>query len=164
MTPPCAYASIPRMTKTTERRIRVEERALARNKARESAFMRKSYNIYRGQQMRLREVTGDAKATLPYTLELLRECMRDALNHPCFYCGGKLTIKTITADHGISIADGGSWTMMNLFFPCQPCNWRKGRWSAEEFQQMKAAAERILSPESLTDFWRRLTIGGKWHP
>lgn len=157
-------ASAPRMTKTAERRIRVEERALARSKARESAFLRKSYNIYRGQQMRLREVTGDAKAVLPYTLEDLRGAMRMHMPSGCYYCCGNLTPKNMTADHRRSISSGGTWDLLNIRFCCQQCNWRKGRWSAEEFQQMKAAAERILSPESLTDFWRRLTIGGKWHP
>jgi len=152
------------LTKSQLNKILVAERAKSNAKHKQSAFMNKTRNIYSGQQLRLREATGDEQALLPYSLEELRTAVAQALEKPCCYCPKKLTVKNITPDHATSLAEGGSWDLSNLAFCDQSCNWEKSILSAKEFRMLLKFLAKYLSPESATNVKRRLSIGGKWSP
>jgi len=134
--------------------------------------MRRSLSIYNGQKARLRDLWVDAgetactlPATIPYSLDDMRQEMRKALTGgKCCYCGLKLTLKRITADHKDSLASGGSWDLTNLCWCDQSCNWQKGRMSALEFRLLLKFCSKYLSPESAADVKKRLSLGGKWSP
>jgi 5-methylcytosine-specific restriction endonuclease McrA len=162
------------MTKAQLNKVLIEERAKSRSKQRQSAFMRRSLSIYNGQKKRLKDLCNDPfiapdkrpqSSTLPYSLDELRQKMQEALTlGKCDYCGGKLTLKKITPDHRISIAEKGSWDLDNLAMVCQQCNWQKSTLSEHEFCLLLKFLNRYLSSESRTNVRRRLVIGGKWSP
>jgi 5-methylcytosine-specific restriction endonuclease McrA len=153
------------MTKAAINKLLVEERAKMRTKQRNSRFMSRTLSIYKGQLMRLRELAHIPTRMLPYTLAEFRADVAAALKIGlCCYCSGKLTIKTLTPDHKLSLVAGGNWSLGNLDYCCQSCNWQKGRMSADEFKALLAFCAMSLSQDSATDLRRRLTIGGKWSP
>lgn len=150
------------LTKSELNTILVEERKRQAVKHSHSAFMSKTRGIYTGQQNRIKATLNNPAAELPFSLVQLREAAEEALRAPCRYCGGKLTVKKLAADHAKSISSGGSWGLENLIFCCTEDNLRKGKWSSKEYKIMLRCAEKYLCPASLTDFKRRLVIGGKW--
>jgi 5-methylcytosine-specific restriction endonuclease McrA len=153
------------MTKAQLNKVLIEERAKSRSKQQQSAFMRRSLSIYNGQKKRIADAYPDDVATLPYSLDELRQKMQEALTlGRCVYCSGKLTLKKITPDHRISIAEKGSWDLDNLAMVCQQCNWQKSTLSEHEFCLLLKFLNRYLSSESRTNVRRRLVIGGKWSP
>ncbi|MBW4617169.1 MAG: HNH endonuclease [Desmonostoc vinosum HA7617-LM4] len=44
----------------------------------------------------------------------------------CFWCGCTLSLETLTIDHYIPLAKGGSNKIKNLRLSCSPCNQRRG--------------------------------------
>ena len=162
------------MTKAQLNKVLIEERAKSRSKQQQSAFMRRSLSIYNGQKNRLKDLCNDPfiapdkrpqSSTLPYSLDELRQKMQEALTlGRCVYCSGKLTLKKITPDHRISIAEKGSWNLDNLAMVDQSCNWAKGRLSETEFRHLLKFCGKYLSKESATDLKKRLSIGGRWSP
>lgn len=174
------------LTKAQLSKILVEERKKSRTKHQQSAFMRRTLSIYKGQENRLAEAWIESNkrlqaiadeagrpvtlacllpSALPYTLSELRQGMSVALEGgKCCYCPCKLTLKRITADHKESLASGGSWNLANLAFCCQSCNWQKGRLSTLEFRRLLKFCDKYLSPESAADVKKRLSLGGKWTP
>lgn len=153
------------MTKAQLNQLLVAERQKAREKQKQSAFMRRTLSIYHGQKKRMEQAYPDGGVCLPYSLEELRQAMRAALDRgQCEYCRQPLKVRTITPDHRIAIVGGGNWQLSNLAFVCQPCNWQKGRLSSGEFLALLTFCERRLSPASATDLKRRLSIGGRWSP
>lgn len=48
-----------------------------------------------------------------------------ANNYHCHWCGKKLTAKTVTRDHRIPLAKGGSDSINNIVPSCHSCNARK---------------------------------------
>ena len=153
-----------KMTKAAINKLLVEERAKMRTKQKQSAFMRRTLNIYNGQMTRMREFFHLKLAELPYSIEEFRDAAGIALQEPCCYCGCKLTVKTITPDHATAVSAQGGWGLDNIKFCCQKCNWRKGILTAEEFTWLVRILRKGLSAASLEDVWRRLVIGGKWSP
>jgi 5-methylcytosine-specific restriction endonuclease McrA len=160
-----------KMTKKDINKLLIEERAKMRTKQKQSAFMRRTLNIYNGQTTRLRElspiaiVDGNVRSrSLPYTLDELRQVMEHELKGVCCYCKYKLTVKTITPDHAVAVSAQGGWGLDNINFCCQKCNWRKGILTADEFKWLVRILRKGLSAASLEDVWRRLVIGGKWSP
>jgi len=151
------------LNKSALKQIAVDARREQRSKQKNSAFLTRTRGIYTGQQNRLQKEPGGG-VELPYTLADLRGLCAASLEEPCAYCGGKLTVKNMCADHAESLASGGTWEISNLRIVDQSCNFQKGKWTEREFREMLAAARDILSEPSFVDFKRRLTIGGKWSP
>ena len=56
-------------------------------------------------------------------------------NDICYYCGCKLTEKTV--DHKIPVKSGGKTTEDNLVVCCENCNREKGQLNEEQFNQYK---------------------------
>jgi 5-methylcytosine-specific restriction endonuclease McrA len=153
-----------KMTKKDINKLLIEERAKMRTKQKQSAFMRRTLNIYNGQTTRMREFFHLKLAELPYSIEEFRDAVGIALQEPCCYCECKLTVKTITPDHATAVSTSGGWGLDNIKFCCQKCNWRKGILTADEFTWLVRILRKGLSAASLEDVWRRLVIGGKWAP
>lgn len=160
------------MTKAALGKVLTEERLKMRLKQRQSVFLRRTLSIYNGQKKRFFEYEGrsdpsdpDEKHELPYTLEQFREKAQAALKEGrCCYCHETLTLKKMTADHVLAIVAGGGWELDNLCFPCQSCNWQKGRMDGTEFRRLLGFCKKYLSAASAADVKRRLSIGGKWSP
>src|ERR1700688_2568246 len=55
----------------------------------------------------------------------------------CVYCGRKLTFATLTVDHRIHLAKGGTNWPANLVPACGPCNSTKSDMSAKEFLALR---------------------------
>ena len=150
-----------RMTKTAVRRIQVEQRKAMRAQFRRSAFMSKTRNIYASQVRR----AGELGLPVEYTVDGIRELVQAALEAgTCSYCEGRLTLSKLAADHAMPVSRGGQFTIGNLRVCCQSCNWRKGKLTANEFEQFSAFVASRFPPEVVSDIWRRLVVGGKWSP
>jgi 5-methylcytosine-specific restriction endonuclease McrA len=65
----------------------------------------------------------------------------------CWYCGNSLTIDTLTVDHVLPVAEGGSNDPQNLVPSCKSCNSKKKHKSMEEFRAIM----------SRTDGWVRFS-------
>lgn len=64
--------------------------------------------------------------------------------HRCAYCGQKLKLKEMQADHVEPIYNGGMDDMSNLVCACRSCNWYKGTFRLETFrQQIEAIPARL---------------------
>ncbi len=70
-----------------------------------------------------------ANGRIPRTTKLL-----SATGRRCWYCGLKLTKKTMTKDHVIPRVDGGRDALANLVACCKACNAAKGRMDLEEYR------------------------------
>ena len=151
------------LTKAELKKVLHEERTKTRTKLQRTKFMNKTRGIYTGQQNRLRKETENPKATLPYTLDELRELVRQALERgTCEYTGEKLRLTNLQLDHRTPIVAGGAWELSNLATVTQSVNWQKGNMTEREFLRLMRGAQKVLRPESFHDFKRRLSTGGKF--
>jgi hypothetical protein len=136
------YQMPPRpLTKTAERRIRVEERKLAREKQKQSAFLRKTLNIYNAMARRRKENPcapcdeGLLETGLPFSLEHFRNVVRVDMGYGgCAYCTVPLTVTNFAVDHYEPIARGGGFGLGNVRICCKSCNWQKGALTGREFR------------------------------
>jgi 5-methylcytosine-specific restriction endonuclease McrA len=71
----------------------------------------------------------------------LAAIITDALKKPCYYCGGKLDLKNLSADHRQPLSRGGDTTSENVAWCCKSCNTIKGDLSEAEFNSLKALIE-----------------------
>lgn len=62
----------------------------------------------------------------------------------CYYCGVKLTPRTISADHIRALSNGGYDKRKNVVAACRTCNKSKGSLSKEAFIA-KLASGRLLT-------------------
>jgi 5-methylcytosine-specific restriction endonuclease McrA len=153
-------------TKTATKALLVAERKAMREKQKQSAFMRKTLNIYNGMTRRSQEMC-DWKV-LPFTLESFRSWLHGELQsgRGCCYCGDRLTIAKLAIDHSYPVGrdDVGleGWYLENLRAVCRPCNWQKGILDIEQFKELLLWIDEHLNKPEATDLKRRLTIGGKW--
>jgi 5-methylcytosine-specific restriction endonuclease McrA len=143
------------VNKTQVKKLLVAERKSMREKAKNSAFMRKTLSVYNGMKKR-------AGCDLDFTLERFRETvwLIVGAGH-CAYCGCRLTVSNLAIDHATPIARGGTFHFQNLVAACKSCNWQKGILTAEEFTKLLVAVA-CFNKEAQADIKRRLTIGGKW--
>ncbi len=137
-------------------RIEVATRKQMRERQKDSAFMRKSLNIFNGQSTRC----ADSNIQLPYTIEEFRAWLKPFVGTLCS-CGRRLTLKALAVDHQVPVSRGGLWSLGNLAAMCRQCNWRKGKLLPSEYASL---VELLIgfSAESREDVFRRLTLGGKW--
>lgn len=68
-------------------------------------------------------------------LRSYREDARIRQASKCFYCGEKITAKTVTADHVQARATWGLDHRNNIVAACGRCNVAKGKLPLKEFQQ-----------------------------
>jgi 5-methylcytosine-specific restriction endonuclease McrA len=149
------------MTKTAVKRIQVEERKAMRAQFRRSAFMTKTRNIHSAQARRAAELG----LPVEYTVDALRGFVEAALvAGTCCYCSGRLTLSRLAVDHALPVSRNGQFTFANLRVCCQSCNWRKGKMTAEEFEQLSTFVTGRFPSDVVADIWRRLVVGGKWSP
>lgn len=174
------------INKTQINKLLVEERKKTRQKHKQSEFMRRTLNIYKGQEARLienaqiiddprhygkviingvlyEEIEKPKLKVVPkmmFTLEEFRAWLQPYINTKCD-CGKTLTIKALAIDHETPVSRGGGWGLDNLKAICKSCNYRKGKFLPDEFKKLVKFANEELSPESREDLWRRLTSGGK---
>jgi 5-methylcytosine-specific restriction endonuclease McrA len=145
------------VNKTQVKKLLVAERKAMRVKQRQSAWMRKTANIFAGMRKRAHEL----KQELPFTLKELRDFIA-VLPPDCIYCFKPTTASTWTLDHYVPIARGGEFGFSNIYMSCKSCNWQKGgTMTGAEFQDFLRGIE-LFAPEVQADIKRRLTIGGKW--
>lgn len=128
-----------------------------RERTKESAFLRKTLNIYNAQ---VRRAASLGVKEIPYTLEELREWLKPWVNKQC-RCGQKLTLKKLAVDHDVPVSRGGNWQLYNLRPMCSACNYRKGKLTGAEWVRLQDVLAEF-SDEGRADIYRRLTIGGKW--
>jgi 5-methylcytosine-specific restriction endonuclease McrA len=146
------------VNKTQVKKLLVAERKSMREKQKQSAFLRKTNNIYRAMKKR----AADAKQTLDFTLEELRKWTGGILGAKCFYCSSVvLTVGNFTWDHDEPIARDGSFSGRNLRMCCKSCNFQKGILTHVEFADLLQTLKRF-DAVAQADIKRRLTIGGKW--
>lgn len=127
----------------------------------ERQFMQRTLSIYKAMVVRFGErknqkgqVTRVARE-IPFTLDEFRAKVESVFGpkgaNPiqCRYCSGWITIAEMATDHEIPVSRGGSLELSNIGFPCQPCNFRKGKllpseWTAlyNALQQWPDAARR----------------------
>lgn len=151
------------LTKKEINDLLVSERKKSRTRQQQSAFMKRTLQIYNGDKGRIREETGDPKAELPYTLAELRELVQDALGKQCPYNSKiKLSVANLAVDHDIPLARGGSWDISNLMVISQQSNYRKGQLTGAEWMKFSKGLDKNFPPEAIEDVYRRLSLGGKW--
>jgi 5-methylcytosine-specific restriction endonuclease McrA len=145
------------ITKTQLKQELVAERKKMRTKQKQSAFLRKTNNIYHAMKKRA-EAEGK---TVNFSLLQLRLFVAARL-HNCFYCFGPISVANLAIDHLQAISKGGSFEIGNCAVVCKSCNWQKGGvMDATEFTEFRVAISSFRT-EVQADIKRRLTIGGKW--
>mgnify|MGYP000217691281 FL=1 len=76
----------------------------------------------------------------------------------CAYCGCKITIKEMQADHVIPLHLGGADDISNLYPACRACNHYKSTYTVEKFRAVIQRAPAVLRISSAT--YRRLVLFG----
>jgi hypothetical protein len=87
-----------------------------------------------------------------YVLEALGGNYDGAIR--CRYCRKVCTLAEVTPDHEQPLSRGGSSNLLNLGFPCQDCNSRKGSLTPDEYLKLLAFLETI--PLGRIDVLKRL--------
>jgi hypothetical protein len=151
------------LTKKQLDKLLQEERVKVNVKNKQSRFMKRTLSIYNSQRARLREVTAQPKAELPFSLADLRAKVSGALGQACPYnIKTKLSVANFAVDHDMPISRGGSWSLSNLVVISQQSNFRKGSATGAEWAKFSRSLEKNFAPEFVEDIYRRLTLGGKW--
>lgn len=65
-----------------------------------------------------------------------RKDLWECMNRRCAYCGTKIGLSEVTADHKIPISRGGPDTAQNRVCACRPCNALKADRTVEEFRAL----------------------------
>ena len=144
-------------SKTQLDKALVAERKAMRERHKQSAFMRKTLNIYNGMEKRAGGIR-----QLDFTVSDLRALCAEAIEEGvCRYCCRPLRLSNLAVDHKQPLSRGGTHLFLNLQPCCQSCNWQKGALTSDEFMQLIATVER-MDGAATADIKRRLTIGGKW--
>ena len=68
----------------------------------------------------------------------------------CAYCGCKITIKEMQADHVIPLHLGGADDISNLYPACRACNHYKSTYNVEKFRAVIQRAPAVLLTSSAT--------------
>lgn len=123
---------------------------------RDPVFMKRTASSFSSHKRRAKE----AGVALDYTLDDLRELVRDALVTPCPYCWRTMTAATFSCDHETPTSRGGSFSIGNVCAIDSDCNQAKGNLDAEEFALLWVAL-RQMSSDGRTNVIRRLRAGGK---
>lgn len=135
------------MTKKAINALLVGERAKSRAKQANSAFMRKTLNIYKGME---RRAAKDGQM-LDFILADFRFFFTVGIDRGCWYTGDKLRLNIATADHDIPIARGGSYSLSNLRVCSVAANFQKGIMTGAEFQNLIERCKVLLAPVACDD-------------
>ncbi len=68
----------------------------------------------------------------------------------CAYCGCKITIKEMQADHVVPLHLGGADDISNLYPACRACNHYKSTFTVEKFREMIQRAPAALMKSNAT--------------
>ena len=68
----------------------------------------------------------------------------------CAYCGCKITIKEMQADHVIPLHLGGADDISNLYPACRACNHYKSTYTVEKFRVVIQRAPAVLMTSRAT--------------
>lgn len=79
----------------------------------------------------------------------------------CTYCGKKLTLANLAADHKLPINRGGDFSIPNTCICCKSCNWQKGSLNALEFRRLNQFLIDAVDAEAAAQLRRRLSAGGR---
>lgn len=97
----------------------------------------------------------------PFTKDQLRAHLLQALGGKedgfiqCRFCRAYFGIVDIAMDHERALDEGGGIGLDNIGFPCQRCNWRKGKMSPGDFLLLLELLEKYL-PHARMDILERL--------
>ena len=85
------------------------------------------------------------------------------LGKNCLYCSSLLSIENLSADHKISIFNGGKTTLDNLEFQiCRSCNSSKGNFNEDSFLILINCAKELgIANELLSKLRRSNTVFGR---
>jgi 5-methylcytosine-specific restriction endonuclease McrA len=120
-------------------------------------FNRRTYDAHQSHRRRARLMG----VPLPYDVEALRQLVAQAIEHPCPYCGSRLSPENFNCDHQDATSRGGSFDLHNVRILCRPCNQAKGALSASEFEALLALMA-SWPVEARRDVLVRLRRGGKF--
>lgn len=68
----------------------------------------------------------------------------------CAYCGCKITIKDMQADHVVPLHLDGADDISNLYPACRACNHYKSTYTVEKFRAVIEKAPNVLMRDSAT--------------
>jgi 5-methylcytosine-specific restriction endonuclease McrA len=119
-------------------------------------FMKRTSNAFHSHKKRARE----AGVELDYTLDQLRDVVKEALGDVCQYCGGPLTVMNWETDHRLPTSRGGQHALANIVIVCDGCNLAKGPISHDEFDALLDLL-RTFHPLAKKNLLARLRAGGK---
>lgn len=68
----------------------------------------------------------------------------------CAYCGQKISLKEMQADHVVSLRRGGADATDNMLPSCRSCNHYKGTRTLDGFRELIEAQCRTLDRDSVT--------------
>lgn len=89
--------------------------------------------LYCARTMLRRLQVGERPSTVPgLTDARWRSIVRNA-DYRCHYCNGQFTLRDLHKEHKTPLSRGGLNTIDNIVPSCGPCNYRKGRKTAQEF-------------------------------
>jgi len=92
------------------------------------------------------------------TKEKARKLVNNALGKNCIYCNIILDIDNWSADHKVSILNGGLSTPKNLRIICKSCNRAKAEFNEDSFKAILKVANKFNILELLLKKLRRATL------
>lgn len=133
-------------------------------------FDRRSSTLYAGTKSRIKQKvwksgkrSGEVrveKREIPYTLPQFKAWLKVVLEDTphCEYCGSAISITTISPDHRVPLARGGTLELRNLGGACDVCNRCKGKLLPGEFKSLLGLLQQL--PEAArSDIAGRLKAG-----
>lgn len=79
-----------------------------------------------------------------------RQRVYEKFDGRCAYCGRKITIKEMQADHVVPLHLGGADDISNLYPACRACNHYKSTYTVEKFRTIIQRAPTVLMKSSAT--------------
>lgn len=89
--------------------------------------------LYCARRMLRRFQVGERPPSIPGLTEGTWRAMVRKADYRCSYCGDQFLLTDLHKEHKVPLSRGGSNTRGNIVPSCGPCNYRKGRLTAEEF-------------------------------
>jgi len=134
-------------------------RRAGKKEAERKRLSRRMYGVYRMMQKRAAKL--GKQGEIDFDVEQLRADACYMLGVMCVYCAARLTSKNMGVDHSIPIARGGTFSRINLSFPCKSCNVKKGNLFRAEFEALLSFLDNFDTP-ARGDVLRRLGLGAQF--
>lgn len=90
--------------------------------------------------------------------EDIRQLITVTIGQPCIYCSLKLTLENMSADHRVSLKNGGKSDFANMDLICKECNRAKGDFNSDCFTVMLEAADNFGEKKNLLNKLRRASL------